>query len=53
MAAMLIALSYLGGENAQIMLNMPNAVTGVFQGMLLFFLLGCDVLIKYRLRFGR
>jgi ABC-type uncharacterized transport system permease subunit len=53
MAAMLMALSYLGGENAQIMLNMPNAVTGVFQGMLLFFLLGCDVLIKYRLRFGR
>ena len=53
MAALLMALSYLGGENAQIMLRMPNAVTGVFQGMLLFFLLGCDVLIKYRLRFGR
>lgn len=53
MAALLMALSYLGGENAQISLNMPNAVTGVFQGMLLFFLLGSDVLIKYRLRFGR
>jgi len=53
MAALLMALSYLGGENAQITLNMPNAVTGVFQGMLLFFLLGSDVLIKYRLRFGR
>ncbi len=53
LAALLMALSYLGGENAQIMMNMPNAVTGVFQGMLLFFLLGCDVLIKYRLRFGR
>jgi ABC-type uncharacterized transport system permease subunit len=50
-AGMLMALSYLGGENAQIEMNMPNAVTGVFQGMLLFFLLGCDVLIKYRLRF--
>lgn len=49
-AGLLMALSYLGGENAQIELNMPNAVTGVFQGMLLFFLLGCDVLIKYRLR---
>jgi len=53
MAALLMALSYLGGENAQITMNMPNAVTGVFQGMLLFFLLGSDVLIKYRLRFGR
>ncbi len=49
-AGLLMALSYLGGENAQIEMNMPNAVTGVFQGMLLFFLLGCDVLIKYRLR---
>jgi general nucleoside transport system permease protein len=27
-------------------------VTGVFQGMLLFFLLACDVLVRYRLRFG-
>jgi len=51
MAGLLMALSYLGGENAQIEMNMPNAVTGVFQGMLLFFLLACDVLIKFRLRF--
>jgi len=50
-AGLVMALSYLGGENAQIEMNMPNAVIGVFQGMLLFFLLGCDVLIKYRLRF--
>ena len=28
-------------------------MTGVFQGMLLFFLLGTDVLIRYRIRFGR
>ena len=34
-------------------MNLPNAVTGVFQGMLLFFLLASDVLIKYRVRFGR
>ena len=50
LAGILMALSYLGGETAQITLNMPNAVTGVFQGMLLFFLLACDVLIKYRIR---
>jgi simple sugar transport system permease protein len=29
---------------------MPNAVTGIFQGILLFFLLACDLLILYRLR---
>ena len=47
-SGLLVALSYLGGENAQIDLNMPNAVTGVFQGMLLFFLLASDILIRYR-----
>jgi simple sugar transport system permease protein len=52
-AAVLIALSYIGGEQAQIELKQPKAVTGVFQGMLLFFLLGTDVLIRYRIRFAR
>ena len=51
-AGLLIALSYLGGESAQITMNLPLAVTGVFQGLLLFFLLACDVLISYRIRFG-
>ena len=50
-AALLVALSYLGGELAQIELKLPLALTGVFQGMLLFFLLGTDVLIRYRIRF--
>ena len=49
-AALVMALSYLGGESAQITMNLPLAVTGVFQGMLLFFLLACDVLITYRIR---
>jgi len=49
-ASLLMALLYLGGEAAQIKLNLPVAVTGVFQGMLLFFLLGTDVLIRYRIR---
>ena len=39
-ASLLVALSYLGGELAQIELKLPLALTGVFQGMLLFFLLG-------------
>jgi general nucleoside transport system permease protein len=53
LAGLLVALSYLGGENAQITVGMPQAVTGVFQGMLLFFLLASDVLVRYRLRLGR
>ncbi len=50
LAGLLIALSYIGGENAQIEAGLPQAVTGVFQGMLLFFLLACDILVRYRLR---
>ena len=51
LASLVMALSYLGGENAQIMLNLPLAITGVFQGMLLFFLLATDVLINYSITF--
>lgn len=51
-AGLLMALTYLGGDSAQINMNLPNAVTGVFQGMLLFFLLASDVLIRYRIRAG-
>ena len=49
LAGLVMALSYLGGESAQISLNLPLAVTGVFQGMLLFFLLAADVTIGFRL----
>jgi len=46
----LMALIYLGGEAAQVSLQMPAAITGIFQGMLLFFLLGADAFIDNRLR---
>ncbi len=48
-AGLLLALSYLGGDAAQIQLGLPNAVTGIFQGVLLFLLLGCDVLLLHRI----
>ncbi len=51
LAGLLVALSYLGGENAQIVVGLPEAVTGVFQGLLLFFLLAADVLVTFRLRY--
>jgi len=47
-ASLLMSLLYLGGESAQIALQLPSAITGMFQGLLLFFLLGLDVLIYYR-----
>ncbi len=52
-AGLLMALTYLGGETAQINLGLPVAVTGVFQGMVLFYLLACDVLVNYRFRFAQ
>ena len=51
--AVVLAVSYIGGENAQIMLKLPKNITGIFQGMLLFFLLACDTLIHYRVRLAR
>ena len=49
-ASLLMALLYLGGENAQMAANLPQSITQLFQGMVLFFLLACDVLILYRPR---
>jgi simple sugar transport system permease protein len=48
-AGLLLALSYLGGDAAQMTLGMSNAITGIFQGILLFCLLGADVLILNRI----
>lgn len=49
-AGLVLGLTYLGGEAAQISLGVSDKVARVFQGMLLFFVLGCDTLIHYRVR---
>ncbi len=48
-----MALIYLGGEMAQMQLQLPVAITGIFQGLLLFFLLASDALIENRYRFSK
>ncbi len=48
-SAILMSMFYIGGELAQSRLGLPKALTGVFQGLLLFALLACDTLITYRL----
>ncbi|RWR45681.1 ABC transporter permease [Sinirhodobacter ferrireducens] len=53
LAGLLMALTYIGGDMAQLMLSLPSAAIQVFQGMLLFFLLGFDLLTNYRVRIGR
>lgn len=45
-----LALTYLGGEGAQLSIGVSDKVTRVFQGLLLFFVLSCDTLILYKVR---
>ncbi|NQW11492.1 MAG: ABC transporter permease [Alphaproteobacteria bacterium] len=49
-AGILLAISYLGGEAAQVELGISDKTAQVFQGMLLFFILACDTLILYRVK---
>ena len=50
-AGLALALTYLGGEAAQVTMQISDKLARVFQGMLLFFVLGCDTLILYRVQF--
>ena len=50
LASVLLSMMLIGGELGQSRLGLPNALTGVFQGLLLFLLLACDTLIHYRVR---
>ncbi len=52
-AAFVMALFYIGGELAQSRLGLPSSLTGVYQGLLLLFLLACDTLVHHRLRWRR
>jgi ABC-type uncharacterized transport system permease subunit len=50
LSALLMSLLYIGGESAQIELQLPSAITGLFQGLLLFYLLAADLFIHYRFK---
>lgn len=52
-AGLVLALTYLGGEAAQITLGLSDKVARVFQGALLLFILACDTLIHYQVRLVR
>ncbi len=49
-AGILLAISYLGGEAAQVELGISDKMAQVFQGMLLFLILACETLIHYRIK---
>jgi simple sugar transport system permease protein len=52
-AGILLSMMLIGGELGQSRLGLPNALTGVFQGLLLVLLLACDTLIHFRIRVRR
>lgn len=53
LAGFLMALTYIGGEMASTNLGLPSAAIQAFQGMLLFFLLACDLLTNFRIRLAQ
>ena len=53
LAGFIMALTYIGGEMAATNLGLPSAAIQAFQGMMLFFLLGLDVLTQYRIGGGK
>ena len=53
LASLVIALTYLGAEDAQLFMQIPQAVGFVFQGLVLFYLLGADLLVNYKIVFKK
>jgi simple sugar transport system permease protein len=49
-AGIVMAITYVGGDLGQTALQLPNASKGIFQALMLFFLLASDILIRYRVR---
>lgn len=49
-AAFVLALTFIGGESAQILLKLPLDLTQAFQGILLLCVLSADALVSNRIR---
>jgi simple sugar transport system permease protein len=50
LAGIMIAITFVGGEMAQITIKLPFAAVGIFQAMMLFLILASDILVRYRIR---
>src|SRR5260370_8782473 len=48
--ALLMSLLYLGGEATLVGIGLPSAITGLFQGLWLFYLLARDLFLTCRLK---
>ncbi len=52
-AGIVLAITYVGGQVAQTTVKIPNATAGIFQALMLFFILASDVLVRNRIRLVR
>ena len=52
-AGIVLAVTYVGGQVAQTTVKIPNATAGIFQALMLFFILASDVLVRNRIRIVR
>ncbi|MDR1826927.1 MAG: ABC transporter permease [Methylobacteriaceae bacterium] len=52
-ASLVLSLSVIGGQNAQLMVKLPYDLTSTFQGLLLMFILAADAMVSYRLHIFR
>jgi ABC-type uncharacterized transport system permease subunit len=50
-AGIVLAVTYVGGQMAQTSVKIPNSTAGIFQAMMLFFILASDILVRYRIKF--
>ena len=53
LAGLILAVTYVGGQVAQTVVHVPSATAGIFQAMMLFFILASDILVRYRVRILR
>ena len=49
-AGTVLAVTYVGGQMAQSSVHIPSSTAGIFQAMMLFFILASDILVRYRVR---
>lgn len=50
LAGTVLAVTYVGGQMAQTSVHIPNSTAGIFQAMMLFFILASDILVRYRVK---
>jgi simple sugar transport system permease protein len=48
-----LAVTSVGGQLAKISVHIPDATAGIFQAMMLFFILASDIFVRYRVRLVR